>query len=84
MVQTTKPGRLCPTSLIAAFYDAAAALDEKGVSIEGRVAVLNPRQHYELIQGVGSNGLINRDSQGTALQVVTESLKLQASRSTSQ
>ena len=57
-----------PASLIAAFYDAAAALDEKGVSSEGRVAVLNPRQYYELIQGVGSNGLINRDTQGTALQ----------------
>jgi len=57
-----------PASLIAAFYDAAAALDEKGVSQEGRVAVLNPRQYYELIQGVGSNGLINRDAQGTALQ----------------
>ena len=57
-----------PASLIKAFYDAAAALDEKGVSSEGRVAVLNPRQYYELIQGVGSNGLINRDTQGTALQ----------------
>jgi len=57
-----------PASLINAFYDAAAALDEKGVSSEGRVAVLNPRQYYELIQGVGSNGLINRDTQGTALQ----------------
>ena len=57
-----------PASLIAAFYDAAAALDEKGVSQDGRVAVLNPRQYYELIQGVGSNGLINRDTQGTALQ----------------
>jgi len=57
-----------PASLIAAFYDAAAALDEKGVSSEGRVAVLNPRQYYELIQNVNSNGLINRDVQGTALQ----------------
>jgi len=57
-----------PASLIAAFYDAAAALDEKGVSQDGRVAVLNPRQYYELVQGVGSNGLINRDAQGTALQ----------------
>ena len=57
-----------PASLINAFYDAAAALDEKGVSSEGRVAVLNPRQYYELIQGVGSNGLINRDEQGGALQ----------------
>ena len=55
-------------SLINAFYDAAAALDEKGVSSDGRVGVLNPRQYYELIQAVGSNGLVNRDVQGTALQ----------------
>jgi len=54
--------------LIEAFYDAAAALDEKGISTDGRVAVLNPRQYYELIQAVGSNGLVNRDAQGTALQ----------------
>ena len=54
--------------LIAGFYDAAAALDEKGVSTDGRVAVLNPRQYYELIQAVGNNGLVNRDVQGTALQ----------------
>ena len=57
-----------PASLVAAFYDAAAALDEKGVSQDGRVAVLNPRQYYELIQDVGSSGLINRDESGTALQ----------------
>ncbi len=57
-----------PTSLINAFYDAAAALDEKGVSTEGRVGVLNPRQYYELIQQVGENGLVNRDEQGTARQ----------------
>jgi len=55
-------------NLIAAFYDAAAALDEKGVSNDGRVGILNPRQYYELIQAVGSNGLVNRDVQGTALQ----------------
>ena len=54
--------------LVAAFYDAAAALDEKGVSQDGRVGVLNPRQYYELIQAINSNGLINRDAQGTALQ----------------
>ena len=54
--------------LVAAFYDAAAALDEKGVSQDGRVGVLNPRQYYELIQAVGSNGLVNRDAQGSALQ----------------
>ena len=54
--------------LVDAFYDAAAILDEKGVSGDGRVAVLNPRQYYSLIQNVNSNGLINRDVQGTALQ----------------
>ncbi len=56
------------TCLINAFYDAAAALDEKGISNDGRVGVLNPRQYYELIQAVGSNGLINRDEQGDTLQ----------------
>ena len=60
------------TKLTDAFYDAAAALDEKGVSGEGRVAVLSPRQYYELIQAVGGSGsgayLINRDEQGDALQ----------------
>ena len=54
--------------LVGAFYDAAAALDEKGVSSDGRVAVLNPRQYYELIQAVGTSGLVNRDVQGSALQ----------------
>ena len=55
-------------NLVNAFYDAAAALDEKGVSGDGRVAVLNPRQYYALIQAIGTNGLINRDEQGDALQ----------------
>ena len=54
--------------LINGFYDAAAALDEKGVSSEGRVGVLNPRQYYELIQQVGENGLVNRDEQGSSRQ----------------
>ena len=57
-----------PASLVEAFYDAAAALDEKGVSGEGRVAVLSPRQYYELIQDTSSNALINRDETGDALQ----------------
>ena len=56
------------TGLVNAFYDAAAALDEKGVSSQGRCAVLNPRQYYALIQQTGDNGLINRDVQGSALQ----------------
>jgi len=55
-------------NLVAAFYDAAAALDEKGVSQDGRVGVLNARQYYELIQAVGDSGLINRDEQGSARQ----------------
>ena len=55
-------------ALVNAFYDAAAAMDEKGVSQDGRVGVLNPRQYYSLIQNINSNGLINRDVQGTALQ----------------
>ena len=56
------------SALVAAFYDAAAAMDEKGVSTEGRVGVLNPRQYYALIQAIGSNGLVNRDTQGDSLQ----------------
>ena len=55
-------------ALVDAFYNAAAALDEKGVSSEGRVGVLNPRQYYALIQQVGENGLVNRDEQGTSRQ----------------
>ena len=55
-------------SLVDAFYNAAAAMDEKGVSQDGRVGVLSPRQYYALIQNVETNGLINRDVQGTALQ----------------
>ena len=56
------------TKLVAAFYDAAAAMDEKGVSMDGRVGILNPRQYYALIQQVGENGLVNRDEQGTSRQ----------------
>jgi hypothetical protein len=55
-------------SIVNGFYAAAAALDEKGVSNDGRVAVLNPRQYYALIQNINSNGLINRDEQGSSLQ----------------
>jgi len=56
------------TDLVDAFYNAAAALDEKGVSQDGRVAVLSPRQYYKLIQDVDTNALINRDVRGDALQ----------------
>ena len=63
---------LDPNNLVNAFYDAASALDEKGVSSDGRVAVLSPRQYYELIRGLDGSGigayLVNRDEQGDALQ----------------
>ena len=54
--------------LVGAFFDAAAALDEKGVSQDGRVGVLSPRQYYSLIQKVGDSGLVNRDAQGDSRQ----------------
>ena len=54
--------------LVDAFYNAAAMMDEKGVSNDGRVAVLTPRQYYKLIQEAGDNALINRDVRGDALQ----------------
>ena len=60
------------TNLVNAFYDAAAALDEKGISQDGRVAILSPRQYYQLIRNVGDTAatmhLINRDATGAALQ----------------
>jgi hypothetical protein len=65
---TNESDAFSSTALVAAFYDAAAAMDEKGISSDGRCAVLNPRQFYELVQAVGSNGLVNRDAQGSALQ----------------
>ena len=71
---------LVGSSIVSAFYDAAAALDEKGVSSEGRVGVLSPRQYYALINDVSSgaiaNGLVNRDVQGTALQSGTGVLEI--------
>jgi len=65
---TNASDALDAAKLVTAFFDAAAALDEKGVSQEGRVGVLNPRQYYQLIQQVGENGLVNRDEQGTSRQ----------------
>ena len=59
---------LAADKIVTAFYDAAAALDEKGISGDGRCAVLNPRQYYALIKDCSNNNLINRDVQGTALQ----------------
>ena len=69
---TNADDALDPDKLVTAFYDAAAALDEKGVSSEGRVAVINARQYYALIKGLDGSGigayLVNRDEQGDALQ----------------
>ena len=65
---TNESDAFSASALVNAFYDAAAAMDEKGVSSQGRCAVLNPRQYYALIQDIGSNGLVNRDVQGAALQ----------------
>ena len=69
---TNASDALDPDKLVSAFYDAAAVLDEKGVGSEGRVAVLNARQYYALIKGLDGSGLgaylVNRDSQGDALQ----------------
>ena len=59
---------LAHDKIVAAFFEAAAVLDEKGVSGDGRVAVLSPRQYYALIENVTSNALINRDEQGDGLQ----------------
>ena len=60
------------TKIVDAFYNAAAAMDEKGVSQDGRVAVLTPRQYYNLIRDAsatnGASILINRDATGSALQ----------------
>jgi len=64
----TTADALDSTKLVAAFFEAAAVLDEKGVSGDGRVAVLSPRQYYSLVENVSSNALINRDMQGDALQ----------------
>ena len=47
-------------SLVDAFFEAAAILDEKNLPREGRTAVLSPRQYYALISQVDSN-ILNRD-----------------------
>ena len=47
-------------SLVDAFFEAAAILDEKNVPREGRHAVLSPRQYYALVSQVDTN-ILNRD-----------------------
>jgi hypothetical protein len=52
-------------SLVDAFFEAAAILDEKNVPQAGRFAVLSPRQYYALISQVDSN-ILNRDYGNTS------------------
>jgi len=52
-------------SLVDAFFEAAAILDEKNVPREGRFAVLSPRQYYALVSQVDSN-ILNRDFGATS------------------
>ena len=47
-------------ALVAAFFEAAAVLDEKNLPKTGRTAILNPRQYYALVSQVSSN-ILNRD-----------------------
>ena len=47
-------------SLVDAFFEAAAILDEKNLPKQGRTAVLSPRQYYALVSQVDSN-ILNRD-----------------------
>ena len=54
---TDKKDAYDSAKLVNAFYDAAAALDEKGVPTEGRVGVLNPRQYYAVIKGLDGSGI---------------------------
>ena len=47
-------------TIVDAFFEAAAILDEKNLPREGRHAVLSPRQYYALISQVDTN-ILNRD-----------------------
>ena len=47
-------------ALVDGFFEAASILDEKNVLLQGRFAVLSPRQYYALISQVDTN-ILNRD-----------------------
>jgi len=47
-------------SIVDAFFEAAAILDEKNLPKQGRFAVLSPRQYYALVSQVDTN-ILNRD-----------------------
>lgn len=52
-------------SIVDAFFEAAAILDEKNLPKQGRMAVLSPRQYYALVSQVDSN-ILNRDYGNTS------------------
>ena len=47
-------------SLVDGFFEAAAVLDERSAPMDGRCAVLSPRQYYSLISSVDTN-ILNRE-----------------------
>ena len=47
-------------AIVDGFFEAAAVLDERSAPMEGRVAVLSPRQYYSLISSVDTN-ILNRE-----------------------
>jgi hypothetical protein len=47
-------------AIVDGFFEAAATLDERSAPMEGRVAVLSPRQYYSLISSVDTN-ILNRE-----------------------
>ena len=47
-------------AIVDGFFEAAAVLDERSAPMDGRVAVLSPRQYYSLISSVDTN-ILNRE-----------------------
>ena len=47
-------------SIVDGFFEAAAVLDERSAPMDGRCAVLSPRQYYSLISSVDTN-ILNRE-----------------------
>lgn len=47
-------------ALVDGFFEAAAVLDERSAPMDGRCAVLSPRQYYSLVSSVDTN-ILNRE-----------------------
>ena len=47
-------------AIVDGFFEAAAVLDERSAPMDGRCAVLSPRQYYSLISSVDTN-ILNRE-----------------------